>query len=638
MEKVLGKRYKLLCLCVIFLVLGFLCAGRVYGQAGAASDDTIPEKDILTPEERTYVTNLRPLTVGCPMNANPIFYLNEETGEMGGISKRILDLVSEKTGLQFVYKEIPQGEISYQTLRDLDIDLIAGIESNPVNARAQGLDLTVPYFEAKTIIVCRKNDTFEPKAKVRIGIASGSETMERVIKDAYPNSSVTLYNSPEEVMDALSDRKVDAVISNQYTVDRILSRPKYDDLQIAAMADIGDRYCMSPMLKKNVDGSSNTELTNALLMRVLNKGIMAVSDTQRGFIIIDETMLNRYQLTLGDLFDRYRLWVIILLGTLGLIVVMAVIMLRLQVRNKGLELVRQGEERHRLLIEKSEQIVYEIDVQKGEIVTSALFKEKFGWDLARQYKPVEWESVLEQCRIHPEDKEYFTQTLQKSFADKKDCKIVVRIMCADQSYLWCDIRQFVVLDSKGNLQQILGLIRDVNKEHDEQQNLEEKSRRDVLTGLMNKAFFYQEAEQYLEKCGVEDCAMIFVDVDHFKQLNDTLGHMIGDRALRDTAAVLKSVFHEEDLVSRFGGDEFCILVKDINVVLLEQTLQLLHEKLHITYTDGNKKAGISASIGVTTAGISGYDLKKLVDQADEALYASKESGRDRYTYYASIQQ
>ena len=192
-----------------------------------------------------------------------------------------------------------------------------------------------------------------------------------------------------------------------------------------------------------------------------------------------------------------------------------------------------------------------------------------------------------------------------------------------------------MLDSEGNPLEILGLIRDVDRDMREKKNLAEKSRMDPLTGLYNKEAFRRESKEYLRQNLDEECAVLFVDLDHFKNINDLLGHMEGDKAIKDAAQTLKAIFSSQDVVGRFGGDEFCVLVKDITMEALTRKVEWLREKLRCIYSNGKYQVQITASIGVTTSMISGFDLGVLLEHADTALYRSKDAGRNCYTFYGT---
>ncbi len=154
---------------------------------------------------------------------------------------------------------------------------------------------------------------------------------------------------------------------------------------------------------------------------------------------------------------------------------------------------------------------------------------------------------------------------------------------------------------------------------------------DGMTGLRNKNSFLEKAEELYATDRSFPAAFIFLDLDNFKKANDTLGHAVGDQIIRDTANVLKGTFRADDLIGRFGGDEYVIMLVNLPEQTLRSKLEILHEKLHFVHGDGASKVKVTASIGVVycTRRVSG--LSEMMAAADEELYKAKETGRDRFS-------
>lgn len=160
----------------------------------------------------------------------------------------------------------------------------------------------------------------------------------------------------------------------------------------------------------------------------------------------------------------------------------------------------------------------------------------------------------------------------------------------------------------------------------------EKSKLDMLTGLYSKMAFLQILKDYINAEKKEPYAVIFLDIDHFKDVNDTFGHISGDRLIIRAGNALKEIFDGEDVVSRFGGDEFCVLAKGISKKTLELKLHHVLERFNRNIVEDKKSVKISASIGVILCHKFLKDeAESLIQRADEALYKSKREGRNRYT-------
>ncbi|MBR1593061.1 MAG: GGDEF domain-containing protein [Ruminococcus sp.] len=170
--------------------------------------------------------------------------------------------------------------------------------------------------------------------------------------------------------------------------------------------------------------------------------------------------------------------------------------------------------------------------------------------------------------------------------------------------------------------------------------LDTKAHIDQLTGILNKRSFEDYAQNRLSVSnGITRHAVIIIDLDNFKGVNDTLGHAYGDRVLANTGNILRSVFSSDDILGRIGGDEFCVLVnyiprneKDFSDYVHGKCRELC-EAFSNNYTGDDGKYKISASIGVSLYPMHGKNFGEMYSSADTALYHSKKSGKDTYTFY-----
>lgn len=156
--------------------------------------------------------------------------------------------------------------------------------------------------------------------------------------------------------------------------------------------------------------------------------------------------------------------------------------------------------------------------------------------------------------------------------------------------------------------------------------------RDSLTGLYNRRTFLEAAQRAMSRAHRtgESLAMVIVDVDHFKPVNDTHGHQAGDLAMIEISSALASQMREEDLIGRIGGEEFGIMLpglSDAGAVLVAERLRIAVRKLR--FNVGETRVPLTVSIGVTQLQVGEDDLSQLMRRADQAMYSAKELGRDR---------
>jgi diguanylate cyclase (GGDEF)-like protein len=171
-----------------------------------------------------------------------------------------------------------------------------------------------------------------------------------------------------------------------------------------------------------------------------------------------------------------------------------------------------------------------------------------------------------------------------------------------------------------------------------QTRAEIESMTDALTGLYNHRRFHELLNETLsgERAEETEVALLFCDLDHFKQLNDRCGHLVGDDVLRRVSRILTSSTRRGDVAARYGGDEFCVLLRGVGIEEALEVAERVRERVaELCVPSG--EAGVSISIGVAT--LSGHrDGRGLLASADDAMYAAKEGGRDRVVRADTLQE
>jgi len=185
---------------------------------------------------------------------------------------------------------------------------------------------------------------------------------------------------------------------------------------------------------------------------------------------------------------------------------------------------------------------------------------------------------------------------------------------------------------------ITNIARIAIERHDSEQRIRQLAHYDGLTGLPNRGQFNQVLDHALSRAqrAASSVALLFVDVDRFKNINDTLGHDVGDRLLREVALRLRECLRTSDVVARFGGDEFIVMLEDIpNCEHAAGVAAKVLEAIAQPLTVGERELHVTASIGISTYPADGHDLHTLQKHADIAMYRAKEQGRNGWRYYSA---
>lgn len=238
--------------------------------------------------------------------------------------------------------------------------------------------------------------------------------------------------------------------------------------------------------------------------------------------------------------------------------------------------------------------------------------------------------LLQGAVIHPSDIENFVGfTSDILIGAQKECQ--VRVATTPTNYDWFQISMEPVYDDQQVIVELFGKMTNIQQKKD----LERKASHDLMTSVLNKVSFEQEAAEVLAQSNTTmHHALIFVDLDDFKGVNDTYGHGFGDCLLTTVSKRLQRVVREHDLVGRLGGDEFALLLKSIGSPEAAVTRgNLLLETLNRPFSFDGKTVHIRASLGFAIYPLHGNVYSELIKKADIALYASKGKGKNVATLY-----
>jgi PAS domain S-box/diguanylate cyclase (GGDEF) domain len=288
-------------------------------------------------------------------------------------------------------------------------------------------------------------------------------------------------------------------------------------------------------------------------------------------------------------------------------------------------------ERYQIVLDQSDSMIFEYDIVNGTVSNSTSGLSVFGGGSAIRNFP---ESVLESERIHPDDLGLFRSMFTGVKNGAHSAEGEYRLKDQQGSYLWYSMKITTIFNQNGEPVRAIGRISDITCQKEATQKLVQKAQRDGLTGLLNKSATKAYIEQAL--AGNELCALYIIDVDHFKDINDHLGHMFGDTVLAEIGGKLKKLFRTSDVVGRVGGDEFMVLLKSIgDLSLVAEKADAIHRSLQQTFENGPKQYSISGSIGIAIYPKDGRTYADLYKRADAALYEAKRCGRSRFVVFDS---
>ncbi len=196
-----------------------------------------------------------------------------------------------------------------------------------------------------------------------------------------------------------------------------------------------------------------------------------------------------------------------------------------------------------------------------------------------------------------------------------------------------------IYDKQGNVYQRVALFSDITQKKKIDELIWKQANYDALTNLPNRRLFEDRLEHAIKKAKRDNSvvSLFFIDLDYFKEINDTKGHDVGDLLLKETAQRLLLCVRETDTISRLGGDEFTIIFEEfLDKQCVERMAKSICNSLKEPFLIKNELLHISASIGIAFFPDNATDISNLLKKADQAMYLSKEKGRNCYSYFTPI--
>lgn len=296
------------------------------------------------------------------------------------------------------------------------------------------------------------------------------------------------------------------------------------------------------------------------------------------------------------------------------------------------EALKNKLQQYEIILTQTENVLFEWDAKEDRIEFSETWNRLFKF-------PPAFQSLKKILRdgdyFHPDDFPLFLDKMAK-LKDSSDYEVAdVRISVAGGYYIWCRLRATAIRDQQGNLTKIYGMILKIDEEKKAEAHLQTQAERDGLTKLLNKKTARKRSEEYLSRIADgTPCAMMIIDLDNFKQVNDHYGHLFGDTVLMQVSKEISKLFRDQDIVARIGGDEFMVLVRGINdkTILENRCLRLLNVLTGL-FRNGDQKLPIGCSIGIAVSPENGVAYYDLFNKADQALYQVKSKGKNSFAFY-----
>lgn len=289
------------------------------------------------------------------------------------------------------------------------------------------------------------------------------------------------------------------------------------------------------------------------------------------------------------------------------------------------EALMASEARFGVALEKTGNMVFDYDIASGDIQCFTTPEDARRCSATAENLRT---ALVAQGEVEDESLKLFCDALDdvRHGAQRVECMLEVREPSGEK--LWFRASLSALASADGSPLRAIGVLEDVTKEREGEY--------DSLTGLLDRKAAFETARAALDAAGADDgFAFVMMDVDRFKGINDTYGHPAGDEVLRWVARVLVESFGEDDVVARYGGDEFCVFCDaDVRAERLKAAMDRVNARLAESAESRGAADALSCSFGVTMRKGTRLSFESMQAEADKALYAAKRAGRRAWAFYA----
>lgn len=298
------------------------------------------------------------------------------------------------------------------------------------------------------------------------------------------------------------------------------------------------------------------------------------------------------------------------------------------------EELRLSLERYEIIMKQTRDIIFEWNLATDQLSFSDNWQHRLGYE-----PPATTAMILSKSKLHllDEHRNLFVSLRDQILQGQPVLEGEMQLLDWEYQPIWYRVRITTQFDALGHPVKAIGILTDIDEEKYKSQLLLDKAQKDALTQYYNKETVQRLIEDWLAQYPKAFNALMIIDIDDFKHVNDTLGHLFGDAFLIEVTSRIHQLFRSEDILGRIGGDEFLIFLKNIpGPSLAERKAQEILEAFRTFEIRNQKIANVSCSIGIALTTDSRLSYHQLFQRADQALYSIKNQGKNRYAFYSEL--
>jgi diguanylate cyclase (GGDEF)-like protein/PAS domain S-box-containing protein len=297
------------------------------------------------------------------------------------------------------------------------------------------------------------------------------------------------------------------------------------------------------------------------------------------------------------------------------------------------ELLKESEERYRFIAEYSTDLIRIVAEDQKIQYASPSHQLKLGYH-SEELIGKKLEDI-----IYSEDRIFVREYFFDGTLKKQPTTHEFRLLMKNNQTLWVETNVVPLFNEEGHFIHYISASRDISERKNYEERLKHMAYHDFLTGIPNRRLFYDRFSQSIKKAkrNRTTFALFVLDCDHFKSVNDTYGHDIGDLLLKGAVERIQKLIRGEDTFARLSGDEFAIILDDFNDIRdVEEVAQRIIHVLQTPWKIKDHELIVTFSVGISIYPYHGLDMDSLFSHADQALYLSKGKGKNQYHFYTKI--
>lgn len=574
-------------------------------------------KIYVTEKEHQWLQEHPVIRIGIDKDYAPFEWINQN-GDYVGFAADYIQSIGRRLGLKI---EIVQKDSWYDVL---DLAQQGGIDMLSIavstKERAKFLTFTQPYITSSAVIINRVSQGYigdlSNLNNKSVAIQKGRYTQELLSKD-YPDISVISTPNLITALKMVSEGKADAYVGEVLTANYVMQK--------AGLANL--RFAGQTLYKSNFRFAINK--AHPELETLISKVLISMDQAEKN------TIFNRWHSLKTDTGVSSETLTNYAIGMFFILLIIALWIYRLRNELRQRRTTEKSLQLAATVYQNSSEAMMVMDKNNIVIAVNPAFIKMTGFTLD---EVISKNATLLKSELQETD---FYEAMWQSILDTGHWQGELRSKhkSGDDCVQWLSIN--TIFDDDLKVYQRVALFSDITERKNAEQLIHIQANYDALTKLPNRLMFIDRLEQEIKKSNrnLQPFALLFLDLDNFKDVNDTFGHHVGDELLVQTAERIIKCVRESDTVARLGGDEYTVILPEMGDLLsLERIVQNILTSLSKPFDLEQYQSYISASIGITLYPTDADSLDELLKNADMAMYRAKDLGRNRFSYFTASMQ